>query len=171
VALSKIQSEVLRLLAAHRDPESYVGGATPLNRDAPRFSADIDVFHDREERVAEAALNDAAVLEKAGYKVEWLRRLPLIYTAGVVGRSGSLCPANADRESGAAVPERGPCRPARSQPLGRLSASCRTAPGAMAYQPRNLYSHAGEVHEASIPIARAHPSASFVVAQVRANAV
>jgi hypothetical protein len=25
-------------LAAHRDPESYVGGGTPLNRDAPRFS-------------------------------------------------------------------------------------------------------------------------------------
>jgi hypothetical protein len=83
VPLSRIQSEVLRLLAAHRDPESYVGGATPLNRDGPRFSADIDVFHDRQERVVEAALNDAAVLEGAGYKVEWLRQLPTIYTAAV----------------------------------------------------------------------------------------
>ncbi|HJU17460.1 MAG TPA: hypothetical protein VJ770_13460 [Stellaceae bacterium] len=36
--LSEIQIEVLRLLAAHRDPESYVAGATPLNRDAPRYS-------------------------------------------------------------------------------------------------------------------------------------
>jgi hypothetical protein len=79
VPLSKIQSEVLRLLAAHRDPESYVGGATPLNRDAPRFSLHIDVFHDRQERVVEAALNDAAVLEGAGYKVAWLRQLPMIY--------------------------------------------------------------------------------------------
>ena len=81
--LSKIQTDVLRLLAAHRDPESYVGGATPLNREAPRFSADIDVFHDRQERVAVAALNDSAVLNKAGYEITWLRQLPLIYTAAV----------------------------------------------------------------------------------------
>ena len=58
VPLSKIQTEVLRLLASHRDPESYVAGATPLNRDATRYSADIGVFHDREERVAVAALDD-----------------------------------------------------------------------------------------------------------------
>jgi hypothetical protein len=83
VPLSKIQSQVLRLLAAHRDPESYVGGATPLNRDAPRFSADIDIFHDRQERVVEAALNDAGVLGRAGYNVAWLRQLPVIYTAAV----------------------------------------------------------------------------------------
>lgn len=83
--LSKIQRDVLRVIAAHRDPESYVGGATPLNRDAPRFSADIDVFHDREERVAEAALKDAAILDKAGYQVSWLRQLPTIYTAAVAG--------------------------------------------------------------------------------------
>jgi hypothetical protein len=83
VPLSKIQTDVLRLLAAYRDPESYVAGSTPLNRAAPRFSGDIDVFHDRQERVSRAALNDAAILEGAGYNVEWLRQLPLIYTAGV----------------------------------------------------------------------------------------
>jgi hypothetical protein len=83
VPLFRIQSEVLRLLAAHRDPESYVAGATPLNRNAPRFSADIDVFHDRQERVAEAALHDGAVLEAAGYNVAWLRQMPTIYTAAV----------------------------------------------------------------------------------------
>jgi len=60
VPLSKIQTAILRLLAAHRDPESYVGGSTPLNRGALRFSADIDVFHDRQDRVIEAVLNDAA---------------------------------------------------------------------------------------------------------------
>ena len=58
VPLSKIQTDILRLLAAHRDPESYVAGATPLNRNAPRISSDIDVFHDREERVAAAAFED-----------------------------------------------------------------------------------------------------------------
>ena len=81
--LSKIQIEVLRLLASQRDPESYVAGATPLNRDAPRYSGDIDVFHDREERVASAARNDAQALEAAGYGVRWLRQLPLTYTAEV----------------------------------------------------------------------------------------
>lgn len=53
VPLSKIQTDVLRLLAAHRDPESYAGGSTPLNRAVPRFSGDINVFHNRQERVVE----------------------------------------------------------------------------------------------------------------------
>jgi hypothetical protein len=83
VPLSKIQSDVLRLLASHRDPESYVAGATPLNREASRYSSDIDVFHDREERVAAAALNDTEALRAAGYGVAWLRQLPLIYTAAI----------------------------------------------------------------------------------------
>jgi hypothetical protein len=50
VPLSRIQIDVLRLLASHRDPESYVAAA--LNRDAPPYSGDIDVFDSREERVA-----------------------------------------------------------------------------------------------------------------------
>ena len=79
--LSKIQTEVLRAMASQRDPESYVAGATPLNLDAPRYSGDIDVFHDREERVAYAALSDAKVLIAAGYSVRWLRQLPLVYSA------------------------------------------------------------------------------------------
>jgi hypothetical protein len=89
VPLSKIQTEVLRLLASQRDPESYVAGASPLNRDAPRYSADIDVFHDREERVASAAMNDVKALEAGGYRVRWLRQLPLIYTAEVTRQDSS----------------------------------------------------------------------------------
>ena len=50
----------LRVLALYRNPESYVAGAAPLNRDGGRFSEDIDVFHDREDRVATAALDDAS---------------------------------------------------------------------------------------------------------------
>jgi hypothetical protein len=60
-----------------------VAGATPLNRNAPRYSSDIDVFHDREERVATAALDDSQTLEAAGYRVSWLRQMPLVYTAEV----------------------------------------------------------------------------------------
>jgi len=44
VPLTRIQTDILRLLAAHRDPESYVAGASPLNRDAPRMSDDIAMY-------------------------------------------------------------------------------------------------------------------------------
>jgi hypothetical protein len=83
VPLSKIQTEILKLLASHRDPESYVAGSIPLNRTAARFSKDIDVFHDREERVREAVSKDAAALKAAGYEIKWIREQPLIYTAAL----------------------------------------------------------------------------------------
>jgi hypothetical protein len=78
--LSSIRSKVLKLLASHRDPESDVAGSTPLNRKEPRWSSYIDVFHDREERVAEAALSDAVFLESQGYLLDWQRREPNIYS-------------------------------------------------------------------------------------------
>ena len=87
--LSNAQVEILSVLASQRDPESYVAGATPLNLAGPRYSADIDVFHDREERVASAAIGDAAILNAAGFEVRWLRQLPLVYVAEVSGPSGS----------------------------------------------------------------------------------
>jgi hypothetical protein len=80
VPLSKIQTDILRLLAQHRDPESYVAGSTPLNRNALRYSEDIDVFHDREERVAQAAEQDSTLLQENGYALQWIRREPAIYT-------------------------------------------------------------------------------------------
>jgi len=89
VPLSKTQTDILRFLAAHRDPESYVAGAAALNRDAPRYSGDIDVFHAREERAASAAVSDAQTLEAAGYAVRWVRREPAIYTAEVTGQTGA----------------------------------------------------------------------------------
>jgi hypothetical protein len=90
VPLSDIQSAILRLLAAHRNPESYVAGATALNRDGPRFSADIDVFNDREEAVARAAEADTALLVENGYRVQWIRREPGIQAAEVrLGADGT----------------------------------------------------------------------------------
>ena len=61
--LFRIQSEILRLLASHRDPESYVAGSTPLTRGA-------DVWRDREERVAAAAENDSAFFEEHGFALK-----------------------------------------------------------------------------------------------------
>lgn len=77
--LSKIQSDVLRFLASQRDPESYVAGSSPLNRNNPRYSGDIDVFHDREERVARAYAEDSALLREQGFSLEELRREPAFY--------------------------------------------------------------------------------------------
>jgi hypothetical protein len=81
VPLSKLQSDILRLLAVHRDPESYVAGSSFLTRQGARISGDIDIFHDREERVGAAAEQDVATLEAAGLEVRWQRREPLFYQA------------------------------------------------------------------------------------------
>lgn len=81
--LSNLQSDILRVIASRRDPESYIAGATPLNRDAVRYSGDIDIFHDREERVVSAALEDARTLLAAGFRVRWLRQFPSIHTAEI----------------------------------------------------------------------------------------
>ena len=53
--LTKLQSEVLRALAAQRSPDSYIAGGIALNHDGPRFSRDIDIFQDSQQRL-EAAL-------------------------------------------------------------------------------------------------------------------
>lgn len=50
--LTDLQSRLLRLLAAHRSPDSYVAGAAVLNRDGPRFSGDIDNFEGNNESLA-----------------------------------------------------------------------------------------------------------------------
>jgi hypothetical protein len=60
VPLSSFQSRILGLLAAHRNPESFVAGAAPLAR---------DVFHD-----SEAVMRaDEVVPDKADH---FLRAMP-----------------------------------------------------------------------------------------------
>jgi hypothetical protein len=86
VPLSSFQSRLLRLLAAHRNPESYVAGAAPLARIGPRSSHDIDVFHDRELAMQEAVKADTELLRQSGFQIEWTRRFPTIVTAVI--RSG-----------------------------------------------------------------------------------
>jgi hypothetical protein len=83
VPISRLQSDILKLIAAKRDPESFVAGGVPINRSGPRYSSDIDIFHDRQERVANAALADAAILRDAGYEVTWLRQQPATYSASI----------------------------------------------------------------------------------------
>jgi hypothetical protein len=82
--LTEGQVAVLGVLASARSPDSYVAGSTPLNRDASRYSVDIDIFHDEAERVAAAATTDQALLAEAGLATRWIRRLPSVQTLEVV---------------------------------------------------------------------------------------
>lgn len=70
--LSKLQMLLLQLLAVHRTPNSYVAGATPLNRLGPRYSDDIDIFHDDGARLSEIAQQDAEIISAAGYSLKWI---------------------------------------------------------------------------------------------------
>lgn len=81
--VSRLQSAILRLIAAKRDPESFIAGGVAINRVGPRYSDDIDVFHDRQERVADAATTDAKILADAGYEVQWIRQQPATYSATI----------------------------------------------------------------------------------------
>lgn len=72
VPLSNLQTRLLRLLASQRSPDSYVAGGIALNRDGPRFSADIDIFHDGDEQLVATAESDVAVMAGAGFRVTWL---------------------------------------------------------------------------------------------------
>jgi len=87
VPLSSLQSEILLLLAAHRSPESYVAGASALNRDGPRFSFDIDIFHDNQDSVANTSVADTDILINAGFVIQWVRQEPF-FKAAVVERRG-----------------------------------------------------------------------------------
>jgi hypothetical protein len=69
VPISKFQSEVLKALAAQRSPDSYIAGGVAINRAGPRYSADIDIFHDSENRLETAAKADQSALAAAGYEV------------------------------------------------------------------------------------------------------
>ena len=71
VPISEFQSDVLRLLAAQRSPDSYIAGGIAINRQGPRFSADIDIFHDSITRQESAVAADEAALAGAGYKITW----------------------------------------------------------------------------------------------------
>jgi hypothetical protein len=72
VSLSKLQSRLLSLLAGKRSPDSYVAGGIAINRDGPRFSADIDIFQDDVEQLVAIAESDAATIIEAGFVLTWL---------------------------------------------------------------------------------------------------
>lgn len=70
MALSKLQSDILRLLAGNRSESSYLAGGLMLNKDWQRRSDDIDIFHDTDEEVTETAKADLALLDASGFKTQ-----------------------------------------------------------------------------------------------------
>lgn len=84
--IADFEKTILRLLAANRNPESFLAGATVLLRDenSHRWSQDIDLFHDTAESLKVAADADAAVLEQNGYQVTWDNVQPTFRRALVV---------------------------------------------------------------------------------------
>lgn len=71
--LDRFQREVLRILASNRDSGSYVGGGSALNRDNPRLSRDIDVFHKTVALIDKAVASDLKSLQAAGLKIDRVR--------------------------------------------------------------------------------------------------
>lgn len=81
--LTDLQKRVLRLLAANRNPDSYLAGASVIHRgdESPRFSEDLDFFHDLTDSIAVSAERDSETLRRAGYEVEWILRTPTFQRA------------------------------------------------------------------------------------------
>jgi hypothetical protein len=72
VPIDKFQSDVLRVLAAQRDPESDIAGGVAINREGPRFSADIDIFHVTWERVRDGKRDATVARGGEAMPLEWV---------------------------------------------------------------------------------------------------
>lgn len=90
--LDALQSAIFAALRSRRNPDRHVAGATALHRRAssPRYSEDIDGFHDAAEVVAQNAEGDARVLVEAGFGVEWQARSEGFLRASVSRGTDSL---------------------------------------------------------------------------------
>jgi hypothetical protein len=69
MALTQLQRDVMACIAKNRSSTSYVAGGIALNRNWPRLSDDIDVFHDTDEEIGARADLDVETLRQDGFKV------------------------------------------------------------------------------------------------------
>jgi hypothetical protein len=69
MALTEVQRAAMQRLAANRSESSYAAGGAVLNRDWPRQSDDLDIFHDTDEQIVEAAQRDIETLREARFQV------------------------------------------------------------------------------------------------------
>lgn len=87
--LTEFQIAVLRLIAEHRNPNSYVAGGIAINRELSsyRHSNDIDFFHDTDEAVAYAVKVDLALLDEHNFSIKILIQQPS-FVRCVVSKNG-----------------------------------------------------------------------------------
>lgn len=87
MALTRLQGELLKLLAASRRErgESYVAGGVALNTllAAPRRSRDVDYFHDTDEALSRTWAADRDLLTRHGFALDILREAPTFVEARV----------------------------------------------------------------------------------------
>ena len=90
--LTPFQSQVLLLLKAHRNPNSYVAGGIAIHRSPTslRHSNDIDFFHDTDEAVTAGAELDRRVLEDNRYTVRTIIAQPSFIRAVINKGNESL---------------------------------------------------------------------------------
>ena len=83
--LTVFQKKIAHILAKQRNPESHLAGGAVINREqtSPRYSNDLDIFHDRADSVAAAAEADAQALQDAGCSIEWVLRGAGMFKAAV----------------------------------------------------------------------------------------
>lgn len=88
--IGDFEREILRTLAANRNPDSFVAGGTVLHQaaDSLRRSEDVDVFHDAPEALETAYEADAATLLAAGFTVEPVGRTQSDFRRARVMKSG-----------------------------------------------------------------------------------
>lgn len=74
--INNFQSQVLKLLAANRNPDSYIAGGIAINRnsDSMQFSKDMDIFNHTNESVEKSFRADESVLASSGYKINLQRK-------------------------------------------------------------------------------------------------
>jgi len=83
--IGPFEKEILHTIAANRNPESFVGGATVLNQgdDSPRTSEDIDLFHDSEQALQQGVEQDERSLKEHGFEFDTLFSRPTFHRARV----------------------------------------------------------------------------------------
>lgn len=81
--LTPLQREIAQILARNRTLESHVVGGAAINRQdaSPRYSLDLDIFHDIPAEVRSYAEADAAALREHGFTIEWLLQQPSAHRA------------------------------------------------------------------------------------------
>lgn len=83
--LDDLQSDIFAAIRGRRNPDSHIAGAAALHRDpgSPRFSEDVDIFHDIERLVAANAAGDSAALTDAGFTVSMDKEFATFHRAWV----------------------------------------------------------------------------------------